>query len=319
MQNGIEVKNLSKYFDEFCAVNRLSFSVKKGEVLGFLGPNGAGKSTTMKMITGYLPPSEGTIKISDYDIVEAPLEAKKLIGYLPEGAPAYTDMTPSSYLSFIANIRGYKGSESKQHIERVVNQVHLEDVFYKPIETLSKGFKRRVGLAQALLHNPDILILDEPTDGLDPNQKYEVRHLINEMAEDKTIIISTHILEEVEAICTRSLIISHGKIIADGSPTDLLQKSSSYNSIIVSFRGKEITKSWIKDTCKSMTGLAEVDHIDVIDSSDNYQKIRIYADNNKTIIEDISKFLRKQKWPTEEIYIESGRLDEVFRNITKAA
>jgi ABC-2 type transport system ATP-binding protein len=217
----IEIKNLSKSFGPIQAVDDISFTVGRGEVLGFLGPNGAGKSTTMKMVVGFLTPSSGTASVCGHDIIADPMAAKRSLGYLPEGAPAYPDMTPAGFLDFIADIRGLAGSSKSARIAEVVGLVHLEGVLHQRIETLSKGFKRRVGLAQAILHDPEALVLDEPTDGLDPNQKHEVRTLIGRMAKNKAIVLSTHILEEVEAVCTRAIIIARGRILFDGSPADL--------------------------------------------------------------------------------------------------
>ena len=217
----VEVRHLTKKFDQFTAVNNVSFSVKRGVILGFLGPNGAGKSTTMKMITGFLTPTDGQALVEGIDVSEDSVEAKRCFGYLPEGAPAYPDMTPDSFLRFVAKIRGYKAHQIDERVYNAVARINLSSVLHQPIETLSKGFKRRVGLAQAVLHDPDVLILDEPTDGLDPNQKHEVRQLIREMSKTKAIILSTHILEEVDALCTRAMIISAGKLVADGTPAEL--------------------------------------------------------------------------------------------------
>ncbi|MBL8861332.1 MAG: ATP-binding cassette domain-containing protein [Planctomycetes bacterium] len=217
----IEIHNLTKEFGPLRVVDSITFTVKKGEVLGFLGPNGAGKSTTMKMVTGFLSPTAGTARICGHDVEREPMAAKRKLGYLPEGAPAYTDMTPAGYLDFIADVRGLAGDAKAARLAAVVKQVHLEQVLHQPIETLSKGFKRRVGLAQAILHDPEVLILDEPTDGLDPNQKFEVRELIKSMARDKAIVLSTHILEEVEAVCTRAIIIAKGRVLFDGTPESL--------------------------------------------------------------------------------------------------
>ncbi|MEI8395751.1 MAG: ABC transporter ATP-binding protein [Rhodospirillaceae bacterium] len=216
----IEIDNLVKRFGAFAAVDGVSFTVERGTVLGFLGPNGAGKSTTMKMITGFLPPTSGRVTVCGFDIAEQALEAKRRLGYLPEGAPAYADMTPRGFLNFIADIRGLSGVRRRARLDEAIARVDLAPVLEQPIDTLSKGFKRRVGLAQAILHDPEVLILDEPTDGLDPNQKHAVRTLIREMAAEKVIIISTHILEEVEAVCTRSLIIARGKVLAEGRPLE---------------------------------------------------------------------------------------------------
>ncbi len=225
MSEAIKVKSLTKSFGPIHAVRGVSFDVNHGEVLGFLGPNGAGKSTTMKMITGFLEPTAGTVIVNGHDVLENPLAVKKSIGYLPEGAPAYGEMTVKSFLNFIADIRQLTGSNRQKRIDEVVERINIRNVYEQSIETLSKGYKRRVGIAQAILHDPDTLILDEPTDGLDPNQKHEVRNLIKEMAQDKAIIISTHILEEVDAVCSRAIIIATGELLFDGTPTELIAKS----------------------------------------------------------------------------------------------
>jgi len=217
----IKVENLGKSFGAKRAVEDVSFEVGKGEVLGFLGPNGAGKSTTMRMITGFIPPSTGAISVCGIDVLEKPLEVKRRIGYLPEAAPSYTDMTVLSFLRFAAEMRGLRGEDRRSAVRRVVELCHLENVLGQTIETLSKGFRHRTCLAQALIHDPEVLILDEPTDGLDPNQKHEVRTLIRRMGESKAIIFSTHILEEVEAACTRAIIIDRGRIVANGTPQEL--------------------------------------------------------------------------------------------------
>ena len=221
----IEVKGLDKHFGPIHAVRNVSFTVRHGEVLGFLGPNGAGKSTTMKMITGFLEPTDGTVLVNGHDVMTDPISVKSAIGYLPEGAPAYGEMTVIRFLEFVAEIRGYNGAEKRQRIDRVIELVHLDSVLEQTVETLSKGFKRRVGVAQALLHDPEVLIMDEPTDGLDPNQKHEVRSLIKEMAENKAIVISTHILEEVDAVCSRAIIIAAGQVLFDGTPAELRAQS----------------------------------------------------------------------------------------------
>jgi gliding motility-associated transport system ATP-binding protein len=225
MSEAIKVQSLKKSFGPIHAVRGVSFDVNHGEVLGFLGPNGAGKSTTMKMITGFLEPTAGTVIVNGHDVLDNPLAVKKSIGYLPEGAPAYGEMTVKSFLNFIADIRQLTGSNRQKRIDEVVERINIRNVYEQSIETLSKGYKRRVGIAQAILHDPDTLILDEPTDGLDPNQKHEVRNLIKEMAQDKAIIISTHILEEVDAVCSRAIIIAKGELLFDGTPTELIAKS----------------------------------------------------------------------------------------------
>ena len=229
MPHAIKIKSLSKSFGPIDAVRNISFNVDYGEVLGFLGPNGAGKSTTMKMITGFLGPTSGTVEVNGHDVLEDPLSVKRSIGYLPEGAPAYGEMTVRSFLNFIADIRELSSSVRKERLDEVIETINIKTVIDQSIETLSKGYKRRVGLAQAILHDPDILIMDEPTDGLDPNQKHEVRNLIKKMAKKKAIIISTHILEEVDAVCSRAIIISSGKLLFDGTPEQLITKSDQKN------------------------------------------------------------------------------------------
>jgi ABC-2 type transport system ATP-binding protein len=235
LQPAIEVKNLDRYFGPIHAVRDISFSIKPGEVLGFLGPNGAGKSTTMKMITGFLEPSGGTVLVNGHNVVNEPIKVKKAIGYLPEGAPSYGEMRVRDFLLFVAEIRGLAGPAREQRVDEVIKEINLEGVLDQSIETLSKGYKRRVGVAQSILHDPEILIMDEPTDGLDPNQKHEVRKLIQDMSKNKAIIISTHILEEVDAVCTRAIIIAKGKLLFDGTPQELRSKSSN-NDIDDAFR-----------------------------------------------------------------------------------
>ena len=217
----LNVENLQKRFGKLEAVKGISFTVSKGEVPGFLGPNGAGKSTTMRMITGFLPPTAGTASICGHDIVKEPVEAKKCLGYLPEAAPSYRAMTVEDYLKFIAEIRGYHGADAREHVEAAIEKARLQPVVHKTIETLSKGYRQRACFAQAILHDPPVLIMDEPTDGLDPNQKFTVREMIRDMAAEKAIVISTHILEEVDAVCTRAIVIADGEIRADGTPAEL--------------------------------------------------------------------------------------------------
>ena len=224
MTANIEIRDLSRHFGDLVAVDRVSFAVGAGEVLGFLGPNGAGKSTTIRMITGFLPPTGGEVSVCGHDMLADPIPAKAAIGYLPEGAPAYPDMTPAEFLAFTAAARGLSGTGARSAIAEAVRRVQLDEVLHQRIETLSKGFKRRVGLAQAILHDPPVLILDEPTDGLDPNQKHEVRALIRAMAKDKVIVLSTHILEEVAAVCTRAIIIAHGRLVLDVPAEELLAR-----------------------------------------------------------------------------------------------
>jgi ABC-2 type transport system ATP-binding protein len=223
----IKTQNLSKDYDGILAVDDLSFSVEPGEVLGFLGPNGAGKSTTMRIIAGFITPTGGTASICGHDVQQEPLQAKAVLGYLPEGAPHYGEMSVGAFLEFIADLRGLAGAVRKNRLDHVIGRLQLDGVIAQTMETLSKGFKRRVGLAQAIIHDPPVLILDEPTDGLDPIQKHEVRTLIGEIAKEKTIVISTHILEEVDAVCTRALIIARGRLVADDTPAGLRARAPS--------------------------------------------------------------------------------------------
>ncbi len=236
MQPLLEIDRLTRRFGPFTAVDDISFAVAQGEVLGFLGPNGAGKTTTMRMVAGYLPPSQGTVRIAGLDVQEQPREIKHRLGYLPEGAPLYGEMTVAAIVHFVAEARGMAAPVRRQRTEYVVERLRLESVLYQQVETLSKGFKRRVGLALAILHDPRVLVLDEPTDGLDPNQKHEVRELIKTMAADKAIVISTHILEEVDAVCTRAMIIARGRKLVDGAPADLMASAKDADTLDDVFR-----------------------------------------------------------------------------------
>ena len=304
----IEISHLTKKFDQFVAVDDLSFSVREGEVLGFLGPNGAGKSTTMKVITGFLSPSSGSVAIDGHDISKAALDAKRLIGYLPEGAPSYGDMTTTEFLRFIAQIRGFRGAEIEQKIDQVINEVALQSVRNQSIETLSKGFKRRVGLAQAIMHDPKVLILDEPTDGLDPNQKHHVRALIKRLATDKIVIISTHILEEVTAVCSRALIIANGKIVADGTPAELESKSQYHQAISVTLTDSHDLVSDLE----TVPGIASVEV-----KEDNSLVYTIFAEGGNSIFSQISEIAKEKQWPISEFHVERGQLEDVFRSVTE--
>lgn len=304
----VEINDLAKHFGEIRAVDGVTFSVSKGEVLGFLGPNGAGKSTTMKMITGFLAPTRGSVRVCGYDVSVDPISVKTSLGYLPEGAPAYADMTPDSFLKFIADIRGLSGADKKRAVASAAERARILNVMYQPIETLSKGYKRRVGLAQAILHNPPVLIMDEPTDGLDPNQKHEVRTLINEMAEDKAIIISTHILEEVNALCTRNVVISSGKVVFDGTPTELEAKSRYHNAVVLTVN--QIDNAQL---AQYVTGLPFVASTEPLSAGAG---IRVFPKAGQHITVPLSEKIREQGWEIASLYAESGRLDEVFRSIT---
>lgn len=308
----VEICNLTKQFGSLTAVDNISFKVTQGEVLGFLGPNGAGKSTTMKMVTGFMTPDRGTARICGHDIQQQALAAKKCMGYLPEGAPAYPDMTPASFLDFIAEIRGFYGVQKREKIATVVDKVNLQSVLMQPIETLSKGYKRRVGLAQALLHNPPVLILDEPTDGLDPNQKYEVRSLIKAMAKDKVIILSTHILEEVDAVCSRAIIIAHGQLLADGTPQALEAKAKQHNAVRVGVKGP------VADIQSGLAQLEGVQRVEVLTTIGDRVQLRLYPQTNTSLVAAINQQIQAKHWELFELYTEVGRLDDVFREITTA-
>ncbi len=301
----IEIDHLTKAFGAIKAVDDVSFKVAKGEVLGFLGPNGAGKSTTMKMITGFLPPSSGTAIVAGFDVRRNPIEVKKRVGYLPEGVPLWPDMTPRAFFEFIARVRAFAGAEAAKRIGVAVEKTQLADVLDQPIETLSKGFKRRVGLAQALLHDPEVLILDEPTDGLDPNQKHEVRELILDMAGEKAIVISTHILEEVEAVCSRAIIIARGKIVADDTPAALAARSDRHNGVTLATSAPAA----VRPALEALPDVAAV-----LDAPDGLLFAR--ARDGKSIISQVSAALRGIDAEINQISVERGRLDEVFRQIT---
>ncbi|HEY4125568.1 MAG TPA: ABC transporter ATP-binding protein [Rhizomicrobium sp.] len=307
----IEIEGLTKRFGPFVAVAGIDLVVTKGEVLGFLGPNGAGKSTTMKMVTGYLSPTTGRARILGHDIETDGNAARSQIGYLPEGAPAYGDMTPRQFLSFIAQVRGLKGSAARTRIADTVAKCDLDPVLDQPIETLSKGFRRRVGLAQAILHDPPVLIMDEPTDGLDPNQKHAVRALIQAMAPQKAIIVSTHLLEEVEAICTRAVIIDRGRVVADGTPAELLARSRHHNAVTMTVPSNDAAA--IKNMLKTLHNCAGVDERKV---SGGLIELTAFPKSGALLIEDVSTLAKAGNWNVKELYAEAGRLDEVFRAIT---
>ncbi len=310
----IEIQNLSKHFGPIPAVDGISFRVERGTVLGFLGPNGAGKSTTMKMITGFLYPSSGTVRVCGFDVLEQPLEVKKRIGYLPEGAPLYPDMTPAGLLDFVAEIRGLSGAAKSAQIARAVEQVHLEDVLHQRIETLSKGFKRRVGLAQAILHDPEVLVLDEPTDGLDPNQKHEVRELIRAMAREKVIVLSTHILEEVEAVCTRVIIIAAGRIVIDCTPAELSARSRFHNAVTV-----KVAQAHGLEVAKRLGALEAVDKVEELAVEDGCISYLVIPRRGRSIAAEIGSRAHAERWEVDELRVERGRLDEVFRELTLGA
>jgi len=305
----IKTEHLSKRYDSLVAVDDVSFQVEPGEVLGFLGPNGAGKTTTMRMLAGFVTPSGGRASICGHDIETDPLGAKGSLGYLPEGAPTYGEMSVRRFLQFIADLRRLDGDRRRTRLEHVIERLQLAEVLDQSIETLSKGFRRRVGLAQAIVHDPPVLILDEPTDGLDPNQKHEVRTLISEMSRDKIIVISTHILEEVEAVCSRAIIIARGRIVADDTPAGLAGKSRYHNAVSLQLESVD----QLAAAQAAVTALPSVAEVEV-----SVRDVRITAlpRAGATILPALSELAARQGLKLKELHLESGRLDEVFRTIT---
>ncbi|MGD0411036.1 MAG: ABC transporter ATP-binding protein [Verrucomicrobiota bacterium] len=308
----IKVENLSKSFGPKLAVNDVSFTVERGEVLGFLGPNGAGKSTTMRMITGFIPPTAGKVTVGGFDIVNDPLPAKRLIGYLPENAPAYTDMTVEGFLNFCAELRGLRGEARSRAVNNVVEMCFLESVRFQSVDTLSKGYRHRTCFAQAILHDPDILVMDEPTDGLDPNQKHEVRGLIRRMGERKAIIFSTHILEEVEAVCSRAIIIDRGQIVANGTPQQLKAKSEMAGTVLLTARGVPG-----QQVVERLSALPNARKTTIVKEEKGKVCARVYPKSDAQNGELARQVLAAASgWQVEEVRTDEGRLDEVFRSIT---
>ena len=301
----ISVKNLSKSFGYFQAVDNLSFEVKPGDIVGFLGPNGAGKSTTMKMLTGFLQPDEGEIHVGGKAMEGNEQWIQSQIGYLPEGAPAYDEMTPLQFLDFIGDIRGLTAQNKKKRIQDVVRQLELTDVLHQPVETLSKGFKRRVGLAQAILHDPHILILDEPTDGLDPNQKHQVRALIQGLSRDKMVIISTHILEEVSAVCNRAMILAGGEMRFDSTPDVLQQRSRYYQAVTLTF------EQW-----PDITALKALEGVSAVEENLEELKVTLLPHRGENIVPQVSEWMAGNAVLVTGMVVEQGRLDQIFRELT---
>ena len=311
MNASIEIRGLTRRFGELLAVDDVSFEVHAGEVLGFLGPNGAGKSTTMKMVTGFLAPTAGSVRLCGVDVASDPRGAKRLVGYLPEGAPAYPDMTPASLLRFVAEVRGLRGAEGDRGVARAVELADLKGVLHQRIETLSKGFKRRVGLAAAILHDPPVLVLDEPTDGLDPNQKHEVRRLIRSMAAEKAILLSTHILEEVEAVCTRAIIIASGKVLFDGTPEALEARSPLFNAVAVTLAAESA-----EEARGRFSALPEVEAVERLPDADGWARLRVRPRAGRVVAGDVARLAREANWRMAELRVERVRLDDVFRELT---
>jgi ABC-2 type transport system ATP-binding protein len=306
----ITIKNLSKRYGDKLAVDDLTFSVVPGEVLGFLGANGAGKSTTMRMIAGFISPSAGQVSVCGHDIEGAPVAAKSCMGYLPEGAPSYGEMTVGEFLDFVADVRGLAGDRRRQRLAVVVDRLGLGPVIQQVVETLSKGFRRRVGLAQALIHDPQVLILDEPTDGLDPNQKHEVRRLINDLGKDKLVIVSTHILEEVHEVCTRAIIIADGRIVADETPAKLEARSRYHHAVSLRFEKPEELDAARRE-------IALLPEVASVESDARELRLTAVPKPGADTLSAVSAIIVKHDWDVPELHLESGRLDEVFRSLTQ--
>jgi ABC-2 type transport system ATP-binding protein len=302
----IETEQLTRRYGALTAVDSLSFRAEPGQVLGLLGPNGAGKTTVMRMIAGFLAPSSGTARVCGHDVLKEPLKAKRALGYLPEGAPSYGELTVREFLTFVIRMRGLQRDDGFRRFERVVGGLQLEGVLDQCIDTLSKGLRRRVGLAQAIVHNPQVLMLDEPTDGLDPNQKHTVRQLIDAMARDRTILISTHLLEEVHALCNRVVIIANGRLLADATPAELEARSRYHGAVSFSAPGSGVSQ-------EMLGRLPQVASIEV-DPMDG--RITVFPRPGERILEPVETLLRQQGLEVSEIQLERGRLDEVFRHIT---
>jgi ABC-2 type transport system ATP-binding protein len=313
MTEMVRLDRLTKRFGPLCAVDGVSLSLRRGEVLGFLGPNGAGKSTTMRMLTGFILPSSGTASVMGHDVVSDAIAARRCVGYLPEGAPLYADMTVEGFLDFVAEMRGYRGAGKAARIAAAVARTQLDEAMPRPIETLSKGFKRRVGLAQAILHDPPVLVLDEPTDGLDPNQKHEVRRLIQTMGEDKAIIISTHILEEVDAVCTRAVIIARGRIVADATPAELRRRSPSHGAVRITANANLVPR--LEAMLRGIPGAAAVETAGKVNG---VATLRVLPSGGAELAPAVSEQIRGAGLEIDELIVEQGQLDDVFRQLTTA-
>ena len=306
----IKVQALTRLFGTKRAVDNISFSVERGEVLGFLGPNGAGKSTTMRMITGFIPPTSGSVAVGGFDLLENPIAAKRLMGYLPENAPAYEDMTVYGFLHFAAEMRGLRGDAKNQAVSRAVETCFLEPVLHQSVETLSKGYRHRTCFAQSIIHDPDVLVLDEPTDGLDPNQKHEVRQLIRRMGSRKAIIFSTHILEEVDAACSRAIIIDRGKIVANGTPAELRRQSEWAGAVTLRVNGQAADA--VRQKLATLRSAKRV----AAETAGSRVAVTVFprTAGDGDLTRDVLEAARG--WQVEELRTEEGRLEDVFRSIT---
>lgn len=308
----IEIKNLTKKIDNNIILNDLTFSVKKGEILGFLGPNGAGKTTTMKIITSFWTPTKGSVEIDGLDIITDSIKTRQKIGYLPETVPLYEDMRVFEYLRFVAEARGISKDDLRSKIKRAVEECGLEKVIKKPIEELSKGYRQRVGLAQAIVHEPDILILDEPTTGLDPNQIVEIRDLIKKIGKEKTVIFSTHILSEVSATCDRAIIINNGKIVGEGTPDELQKRAGGKEIIYVKVKGP---KEEILDKLRNLDNVEKVEIKD--QENENINGFLVEVKGEVDMREQVSLGVTRAGWVILEMHRKAASLEDVFRELTK--
>jgi ABC-2 type transport system ATP-binding protein len=309
----IKVEHLVKKFGLRPAVNDISFTVEKGTVLGFLGPNGAGKTTTIRMIAGYLPPTSGAVSVNGVDVVADPVAAQKLMGYMPENTPLYDEMTVQAFLAFMAEIRGFRGRERERRVDGIMERCLLNSVRHQPIETLSKGYRRRTCLAQTLLHDPAVLLLDEPTEGLDPNQKQVVRDMLNQMAQDKIILLSTHVLEEVEAICTRAMIISEGRLQVDGTPAELKKRAPGYNTLTIELLAPAA------EALPAFGELPDVAEVVHVETAGPKLRLRLVPRNQQALAVAAIEVASRRRWLVTELRADPGRLDEVFQRITTTA
>lgn len=308
----IHIEGLTKYYNDFCAVDHISLDIRKGEIIGLLGPNGAGKTTTLRMLTGYFQPSSGSIRIKDFSVAENPLEVKKCIGYLPESAPLYHNMIVYDYLAYVADVWGFAEEGSISRIRKLSDLCGLQDIMHKTIGELSKGLKQRVGIAHAMMSDPEILILDEPTSGLDPNQIVEIRKIIKEIGKEKTIILSTHILSEAEATCDRIIIINKGKIVADGSTETIKRSQDTGNTINLSL--KHGVFDAVDEKIKNIQGVKDVKRKP--SDSEDILNISVSCSNNMDLREDVYNVIKSNPWIILEFYQESTSLENIFRNLT---
>jgi ABC-2 type transport system ATP-binding protein len=307
----IQVENLTKNFNNLCAVDQISLDIQKGEILGLLGPNGAGKTTTLRMLTGFLQPTTGSIRVKDYSIDEHPLEIKKILGYLPESAPLYHDMLVFDYLNYVADIRQVDQGRKLDRIRQLADLCGINEVMHKPIGELSKGYKQRVGLAHAMMNDPEILILDEPTSGLDPNQIVEIRHIIKQIGKEKTIILSTHILSEAEATCDRVVIINRGKIVADGSTESLKESAGNKKFIQLSLQ-----KANFKSVDKALAAIEGITGIQRIEETDGQLDVRIDCRASVDPRAEIYHMIKQTDWVVLEFHQETQTLETIFRELT---